>query len=287
MSRPLRIEFAGALYHALNRGNARQTVFRDDTDHEAFRDLLGETCLRFDWHCHAHCLMPNHYHLLIETRAPTLSRGMRHLNGVFTQRFNQRHARVGHLFQGRFKAILVQHERYLLELARYIVLNPVRAKLVASAAQWRWSSHAWSTGAARAPAWAMPDAIWSRLGGDAAAAMRAFQDYIGAAHGQPSVGWSSDGVLGDDGFKLRQRSAVASKRQIVEMPNAMRIVDRPALSTLLEGRWSRGCPTLDRQIEVAIDRWRYTQADVARHLGVSRTTVAKAMARTRSLQKST
>lgn len=287
MSRPLRLEYAGAFYHAFSRGNARQTVFHEPGDFHAFRDLLGETCLRFDWHCHAHCLMPNHYHLLIETRAPTLSRGMRHLNGVFTQRYNRRRKRVGHVFQGRFKALLVQDEHYLLELARYIVLNPVRAKLVVQAADWRWSSYAWLVGTAQAPDWAASHALWSRLAASVIEAAQAFRQYLGEPHEAPAIGWSADGVLGDDDFKRSQAGRVVVRRHAAEMPLAMRVVDRPPLEQLLCGEWSRGGSALDEQIHVAVRRWRYSQDEVARQLGICRTTVARAIARHRSTQKPT
>ena len=126
MARPLRLEFPHALYHVTARGNAQQDVYLDDDDRELFLCVLAEVIDRFRWICHAYCLMGNHYHLLIETPDANLSLGMRQLNGVYTQRFNRHHNRAGHLFQGRFKAILVERYSYLLELARYIVLNPLR-----------------------------------------------------------------------------------------------------------------------------------------------------------------
>ena len=143
MARPLRIEFSGALYHVTSRGNARQAIYISNDDRQQFLTLLQNTVERYNWYCHAYCMMDNHYHLLIETNSPTLSKGMKYLNGTgtYTQYFNRQHQRVGHVFQGRFKAILVQKNSYLLELARYIVLNPVRAKMVRSANQWPWSSY--------------------------------------------------------------------------------------------------------------------------------------------------
>jgi len=128
MARPLRIEFPGAVYHVTSRGNARRKIYRDDEDREAFLATLAWVAERFGWRCHAYCLMDNHFHLLLETPQPNLSRGMRQLNGVYTQSFNRRHRKAGHLFQGRFKAILAEKDSYLLELARYIVLNPVRTR---------------------------------------------------------------------------------------------------------------------------------------------------------------
>ena len=128
MARPLRIEYAGALYHVTARGNEKKDIYFTEADRVEFLKLMGKVSDRFNWIYHAYCQMGNHYHILVETPDGNLSHGMRQLNGVYTQYINRTHQRVGHLFQGRFKAILVQKENYLRELARYIVLNPVREK---------------------------------------------------------------------------------------------------------------------------------------------------------------
>ena len=132
MARPLRIEFVDALYHVTSRGNRREPIYEDNRDRDVFLNVLEGVVKRFRWLCHAYCLMGNHYHLLIEPPEPNLSRGMRQLNGVYTQKYNLLHKEVGHVFQGRFKAFVVERESHLLELCRYIVLNPVRAGLVES-----------------------------------------------------------------------------------------------------------------------------------------------------------
>ena len=141
MSRALRIEYAGALYHVTSRGDRREDIYEDDVDRQAFMELLEDVCNSYNWDCHAYCLMSNHYHLLLETPDANLSKGMRQLNGVYSQKYNVRHKKVGHVFQGRYTAILVEKESYLLELSRYIVLNPVRAKIVSKPNDWRWSNY--------------------------------------------------------------------------------------------------------------------------------------------------
>lgn len=141
MARPLRLEFVGALYHVTSRGDRREPIYEGDEDRSAFLSVLSSVVDRFNWLVHAYCLMDNHYHLLIAMPDGNLAKGMRQLNGVYTQYGNRRHGRVGHLFQGRYKAILVQKESYLLEVSRYIVLNPVRARMVRSAGDWAWSSY--------------------------------------------------------------------------------------------------------------------------------------------------
>ncbi|MDH5536850.1 MAG: transposase, partial [Betaproteobacteria bacterium] len=153
MARPLRLEFAGAMYHVTARGNERQRIYLDDEDRRIYRDLLGKEVEQQGWVCYAYCLMDNHYHLLIETPEPNLVTGMRRLNGVYTQAFNRRHRRVGHLFQGRYKAIVVDKDAYLRELCRYIVLNPVRAKAVKTAQRWPWSSYRATSGEEPPPSW--------------------------------------------------------------------------------------------------------------------------------------
>ncbi len=119
MSRPIRIEFSGALYHVTSRGDRREAIYEDDEDRIRFLEILQNVITDFNWTCHAYCLMTNHYHLVIETPDANLSKGMRQLNGVYTQASNRRHQRSGHLFQGRYKAILVDADAYLLELSRY------------------------------------------------------------------------------------------------------------------------------------------------------------------------
>jgi putative transposase len=153
MARPLRLEFPGALYHVTARGNARQRIYLNDEDRHLFLDLLGKEVAQQGWRCYAYCLMDNHYHLLLETPEPTLVAGMRRLNGVYTQAFNRRHRRVGHLFQGRYKAIVVDKDAYLLELCRYIVLNPVRAEAVKRPERWPWSSYRATVGESPGPSW--------------------------------------------------------------------------------------------------------------------------------------
>lgn len=141
MTRPLRIQYPGAIYHVMNRGNAREPIFSDAHSYRLFFTCLNEAVRMWELQVHAFSLMPNHYHLLIETPRGNLSRAMRHVNHVYTQRFNRLTGRDGHLFRGRYKSILVEEDAYLVELARYIHLNPVRAGLVPSPEKHEWTSH--------------------------------------------------------------------------------------------------------------------------------------------------
>jgi REP element-mobilizing transposase RayT len=187
MTRPLRIDLAGALYHVTSRGDRREDIFHDDSDRRDWLSLLEQVCERFNWRCHAYCQMTNHYHIVVETPDANLSHGMRQLNGVYTQRFNRRHRLVGHLFQGRFTGVLVERETHLLELARYVVLNPVRAGMVTDAAEWPWSSYAAMTGATATPSWLTTDWLLSRFGQDRHKARMRYVDFVRAGVGQAPI----------------------------------------------------------------------------------------------------
>lgn len=153
MSRPLGLEFEGAVYHVTSRGDRREPIFEDDTDRKALLSVVEQGLERFDAVAFAYCLMGNHYHFVLQTHQPNLSRLMRHINGVYTQIYNRRHRKVGHLFQGRFKAIVVDRDAYFLEVCRYVDLNPVRAKMVKHPKDWLWSSYRAHTREVDAPVW--------------------------------------------------------------------------------------------------------------------------------------
>ncbi len=140
MARPLRIEFPGALYHVISRGNERRAIVRDDADRRKRVDWLRRTVETYGWRLHAFVLMNNHDHLFVETPEANLSAGMQHYNGSYTGYFNRRHRRAGHLFQGRFKGHLIEEAGYFLEVSRYIHLNPVRARTVGRPEDWPWGS---------------------------------------------------------------------------------------------------------------------------------------------------
>jgi len=205
MARPLRIDLAGGLYHVTSRGDHREAIYRDDQDRIDWLTVLGEVCDRFNWRCHPYCLMTNHYHFVVETPDANLSKGMRHLNGVYTQRTNRRHSLVGHLFQGRFKAILIERDAYLLELARYVVLNPVRARIVGAASDWLWSSYRAMIGQAHAPAWLETDWLLAQFGSERLSAQAGYAAFVARDVGQPDVwqGLRNQVFLGSDAFVKR------------------------------------------------------------------------------------
>ena len=178
MARPLRLEFPGAIYHITSRGNAREEIFFDEVDRKIFLSILADTVKRYNLIFHAYCLMGNHYHLMVETPDANLSLGMRQLNGVYTQSFNRRHQRVGHIFQGRYKSILVEKGPHLLELCRYIVLNPVKAGMVKRPEQWNWSSYKTTAGMSMAAEFLSTDWILKQFSPKKTEAKKRYVEFV-------------------------------------------------------------------------------------------------------------
>jgi putative transposase len=207
MSRPLRLEFAGALYHITSRGNARNLIYLQDYDFELFLQILANVCERNKWVVHAYCLMSNHYHLLVETPDANLSQGMRQLNGVFTQSINRKHHRVGHLFQERYKAILVDKDAYLLELCRYIVLNPVRANMVNLPDKWPWSSWHCMLGNVEKPVWLSTDTLLVQFAKNRQDAIQCYIDFVKLGVGKTFWDTLQHQIfLGDEAFVARHQA---------------------------------------------------------------------------------
>ena len=232
MSRQLRLQFPGAVYHITSRGNARQDIFADDADRVRFLDLLGREIEQHRWRCHAYCLMDNHYHLLVETPEANLSRGMGRLNMAYSQSFNRRHERVGHLFQGRFHAVVVEKDSHLLELCRYVVLNPVRAGAAAVPEAWPWSSYR-ATASGRGAGLGSPDWLttgWTlqRFGGEDAHGRRAYRRFVreGVAAASPWDDLRAGAFLGGESF-LRAMADRIRRETPSQVAAAGRQPDRP------------------------------------------------------------
>lgn len=224
MSRPLRLEFAGALYHITSRGNRKEAIYEVDTDREGFLSVLADVCKTYNWECHAYCLMDNHYHLLVETPDANLSKGMRQLNGRYTQNFNREHHRVGHVFQGRYKAILIDKNSYLLELSRYIVLNPVRAHMVRSVIDWPWSSYRATVGEQVKPGWLNTDWLLSGFAQTKLKAIEAYKLFVSEGKCQSSP-WSelkNQIFLGDEQFVESMQGKIKDDKVLSEIPISQR-----------------------------------------------------------------
>ena len=178
MARPLRITYPGAFYHVTSRGNERKDIFKSKRDRERFLEYLESATQRYNAVIHVYCMMDNHYHLLLETPSGNLPQIMRHLNGAYTTYFNVKRKRSGHLFQGRYKAILVDIDEYAKELSRYIHLNPVRAKMVAIPEAYTWSSYQFYIGKQKSPEWLYTDFILSYFGKKVSIAQNNYQQFV-------------------------------------------------------------------------------------------------------------
>ena len=269
MARKLRIQFPGAVYHVLNRGDRREAIFRDDTDRRLFLETLAEACAKTDWKVHGYCLMPNHFHLVVETPQANLVAGMKWFLGTFTNRFNRRHRLFGHLFGGRYKALVVEAEApgYLKAVCDYVHLNPVRARLVAAAEPLK--SYAWSSfpeylrSASRRPGWLRVDRLLGEHGirQDTRAGRRVFEQRLEEqrrAEHDPEAwvamrrGW----CLGDETFRKEVLAQVSEQRGAHHYGAELREGEEEKAERLLREelarcRWAErdlaGKPKTDRQ----------------------------------------
>ena len=277
MSRPLRIEFPGAVYHVTSRGNERRPVFRDDEDRGLFLSIVGRTVARWRWVVHGYCLMGNHYHLVIETPEANLSRGMRQLNGEYTQAFNRRHLRVGHLFQGRFKAVIVEKESHLLELCRYVVLNPVRARgmKLPQADAWSWSSYRATAGMEAPPGWLTVSWVLSRFGKESNAARAGYRRFVREGMRQKAGLKENAGLwIGSDGFGDRIRDLARGKEDVREHPAGQRRPNRIDMAAYFPPETLEDRPARNEAICRAYGEGCFTQKEIGDHLGLHYVTVS-------------
>jgi REP element-mobilizing transposase RayT len=285
MARQLRLEYPGAVYHISSRGNHQEHIFLDDDDRKLFLKLLKTIIERMNWICHAYCLMGNHYHLLVEIPDGILSRGMAWLNGVYTQRINRKYGLTGHLFQGRFKTKLVEDGMQFLMTARYIVRNPVEAKIVENPVQWRWSSYRATIGEITPPDFLFVDDVLSQLSSIRENAQMFFKALVQME------------LKGNDGHIIKlfqkvyreERNPLSSKRigPMLDMkdssgslPRNQRILSRPQLQELFEGGNYGNLKTRNRIIRAAFTLYAYTQSEIATFLELDRTTISKIVNKT-------
>lgn len=285
MTRSLRLEYEGAIYHITSRGNAKEFIFLADSDRSRFLKTLADVVDRFGWICHAYCLMTNHYHLLIETPTAGLSRGMKLLNGTYTQWFNRRYERVGHLFQGRFKAIIVERESHLLELVRYVVLNPVRAKMVQDAGDWPWSSYRATAGQTEVPEFLTVGWVLCQFDRDSERAIHAYCQFV--RQGLGINVWTelkAGALLGTAEFVDKLRPMLKEKLVDPEYLKGERFAARPSLKKLFVNVANKA--TRNDQIYQAVRIHHYTLREVGDHVGLLYSTISNIVKRVHETQKS-
>lgn len=284
MARPLRIEYPGAVYHITSRGNAQGKIYLKAEDRSDFLSILSDTIERYNWLCHAYCLMDNHYHLLIETLDSTLSRGMRHLNGVYTQSFNRKYKRVGHVFQGRFKAILVQKDAHLIELSRYIVLNPVRAHAVKRPEAWKWSSYKATVIGSQVPECLSTDWILGQFATNKKGAQEAYRQFVERGITEKLSPWQrlkGQIFFGSEAFIRTVKVSHGETQNIGEVPKIQRFANRKGLEELFKDVENKA--ERNRQVRSAYIQFGYKMKEIADYLSVHYTTVSKIINKAKSL----
>lgn len=238
MARPLRIEYPGAFYHVTSRGNEQKDVFRSQRDREKFLEYLATATERYGAVIHAYCLLSNHYHLLLETPGGNLSQIMRHINGAYTTYFNVKRKRAGHLFQGRYKAILIAADEYAAELSRYIHLNPVRAGITSKPEEYRWSSYRTYIGENKAPDWLKTEFILGCFGGNAPAVQNKYREFVedllDSEYDSPLNATVASTVLGSEVFlKEISERHLSGKRAGRDVPAVKELARRPSIDEII------------------------------------------------------
>lgn len=281
MARPLRLEYPGALYHLTTHGNDERLIFLTDHDRNQFLQVLERIVRAHNWLCHAYCLMSNHYHLLVETLDANLSKGMRDLNGIYTQRFNRVHGHRGHIFQGRYKSFVIEKESYLLEVARYTVLNPVRAGIVTKPAQWRWSSYRATAGFCQAHRALSTNWILSYFSNEKSEAIRRYREFVkhGVGLASPFRNVVEGNILGSQQLVDYIWSLNPDVEKMMEVPRPERMIGRPRLQDLLMD--SENQDQRDYMIAAAYYRCGYSQKEIADFIGVHYSTVCKILQNSR------
>jgi putative transposase len=276
MTRPLRIQYAGAVYHITSRGNEKKAVSKNDEDRRTFLNTLQHVNKRYNWICHAYCLMTNHFHLLIETHDGNLSLGMRQLNGVYTQLFNKLHGRSGHLFQGRYSSILIQKDSHLLEVCRYVVLNPVRTKMVENPEEYAWSSYRATAGREAAAPCLTIDWVLGQFNGKRSKAEAEYCKFVEWGIGKETI-WrevKGQSILGEDDFVEGMISHIKKHQHVPEIPRSHRFAHRPTLDKLFTKKIIIDKIKWNKTITDAVAKYGYTQQQVAAYLGMHYSTIS-------------
>ena len=239
MGRQLRIEYPGAYYHVTTRGNEKKDIFKSKRDREKFLSYLESAVVRYGANIHAYCLMSNHYHLLIETPSGNLSQVMQHINGAYTNYFNAKRKRAGYLFQGRYKALVIEADEYATELSRYIHLNPVKSGMVGGPDEYRWSSYQDYTGVRKAPEWLTTDFILGMFGKSDGLAQKQYRQFVeelaGTDLGSLLKGAVAATILGSDDFVVKiQEEHVDTKQYDRNLPALKQLANRPSLVRIIE-----------------------------------------------------
>jgi len=267
MARPLRVEYPGAFYHVINRGNAGENLFKGIRDREKFLEYLATASERFSLKIYTYCLMTNHFHVLLETQLSNLSQAIQWVNVSYAGYFNRKYQRNGHLFQGRFKSILVDADEYLKQLSRYIHLNPVRANLVAHPDEYKWSSYSTITGKTKEPAWLESAWLLSKFGTKRKQAITNYKKFVEEADTKdlknPAKNLSGGFILGSPDFVIWIKETFLSTRSDEnEIPQLRELKPRINIDQIVEAV----CREFNCEIETILHKGR--KRNVARDVAI-------------------
>ena len=277
MARSARIQFPGAVYHISARGNHQENIYFSDRDRKLFLRLLDNAAKRYNWICHAYCLMTNHYHLILETPDGLLSNGMGYVNGVYTQKINQQYGMTGHLFQERFHSKLIDGNQQFLTTVRYVIRNPLDANIVQDAEDWPWSSYRATAGIERPTGFLMVDQVLSLFATDRRLAQKYFQEFIHIMDDEEAMIHMTHYVVESVKSSTAHRAvpSIDIHRSLRQVPRKQKIIGRPSLKIMFEGIGHYDHGKRNETIVRAYQQYAYTQSEIGNFLGLNRATISR------------
>lgn len=275
MVKQIRIEFPFALYHVASRGNWGMDIFKDNQDRESFLEILSKVIERYNWICHGYCLMDNHYHLLIETPDSNLSDGMKQLGGVYARKSNRRYSRRGHLFQGRYRAILVQEDEHFLELIRYLAFNPVKVGMVRYPGEWNWGSYSLIVSGRTPPSFLNVEFSLSFFSPGRQKAKNLLMEFVEGKSADLEYPGENGEILvfGGPSFKEEVFSLIPPEETFADVPRKQRFISRPSLDEIFSGVNDKQSRNI--KINEAVVNHGYKLREVSDRLGIHYSTISK------------
>jgi len=268
MARPLRIQFPGAMYHIMSRGIGKMTIFHTDHDWNKFISFMERVITRYNWTCHAYCLMGTHYHILLETPDANMVPGMKQLNQFYSQYYNWKYRRVGPVLQGRYKAYLVQKDEKFLDNSRYIVNNPVEANMVQHLSEWPNSSFKATRGLCKTPSFLHTDFLLSHFSSSSKKAKRMYEEFVLAGIGMesPLKEAKNQIFLGSDSFVKETMKHVDDADKLVGIPKVQKLAERPSLEDLFKSNGQPSKRIRNLRIKEAYEGHGYTLRQIGEYL---------------------
>jgi len=268
MARPLRIQYPGAMYHIISRGIGRMTIFHNEKDWTKFISFMARVIKKYNWICHAYCLMGTHYHIFLETPDANMVPGMKQLNQFYSQFYNWKYQRVGPVLQGRYKAWLVDRKEKFLDNSRYIVNNPVEANLVQHPSDWPWSSYRATRGVEKVPGYLETDFLLSHFSSSRKKAQTMYEDFVlaGIVMESPLLEAKNQIFLGSDSFIADAIQHVENADLLSDIPKVQKLAARPSLESIFETGSIISKEIRNLKIKEAYEKHRYTLREIGQHL---------------------